>query len=65
MRHSKKRDDMLVHKSTYLDVPKSWLENQFFGSRSILKSYILISIITNISVKWREQAVKFLIILKL
>lgn len=42
--------NMLVHKSTYLDVPKNWLgESIFFRKRSILKSYILISIITNIS----------------
>lgn len=26
----KKRDDMLVHKSTYLDVPKTGWENNFF-----------------------------------
>ena len=28
----KKRDDMLVHKSTYLDVPKNWLGEQFLSS---------------------------------
>ena len=47
----KKRDDMLVHKSTYLDVPKNWLGEQFFLEAKYLKSYILISIITNISAK--------------
>lgn len=33
----KKRDDMLVHKSTYLDVPKSWLGEQFFLEAKYLK----------------------------
>ena len=33
----KKRDDMLVHKSTYLDVPKNWLGEQFFLEAKYLK----------------------------
>ena len=33
----KKRDDMLVHKSTYLDVPKDWLGEQFFDEAEQLK----------------------------
>lgn len=33
----KERDDMLIHKSTYLDVPKDWLGEQFFLEAEYLK----------------------------
>lgn len=33
----KKRPDMLVHKSTYLDVPEEWLGKQFFLEAKYLK----------------------------
>lgn len=33
----KERDDMLIHKSTYLDVPRSWLGEQFFLEAEYLK----------------------------
>lgn len=33
----KKRDDMLIHKSTYLDVPEHWLGKQFFLEAEYLK----------------------------
>lgn len=32
-----KRDDMLIHKSTYLDVPRKWLGEQFFLEAEYLK----------------------------
>lgn len=33
----KERDDMLIHKSTYLDVPRHWLGEQFFLEAEYLK----------------------------
>ena len=32
------RDDMIIHHSTYLNVPKKWLGEQFFKEAEILKS---------------------------
>lgn len=33
----RERDDMLIHRSTYLDVPKKWLGEQFFLEAEYLK----------------------------